>query len=161
MLKKELDRLNNTKPFDVFVSHKQTSGGTLAAHMKDMLMEVGKERGQEVNVFLDVDNLPESTMSQLEPTISRSNNVLLIISGDLFKSNWVAKEILWAEKYKCNIITLYDERTGEFPQPNDSHPLTEDWQKAWKIIGDIPAIIYHPDIHKIMAQIVYDKLIFL
>jgi len=82
--------------FDAFISHKQSTASQLARTVKTFLTEIAREREKTLSIFLDVDNLPESTLKELEDTVKRTNNLILLITKDVEKSKWVAQEIIWA-----------------------------------------------------------------
>jgi hypothetical protein len=88
--------------YDLFISHKQENGGNLALNIKMLLLEKYKN----MSIFLDVDDL--ENIHDLEKNIKNSENLLLLITEDVFKRPFVIKELGAALKYNKNIIVIWD-----------------------------------------------------
>lgn len=104
--------------YDLFISHKQENGGNLALNIKMLLLEKHKN----MSIFLDVDDL--ENIHDLEKNIKNSENLLLLITEDVFKRPFVIKELRAALKYNKNIIVIWDKvHCPVFPNedkvPND------------------------------------------
>lgn len=99
--------------YDLFISHKRATGGHLAITIKLLLLE----KNPNLNIYLDVDDL--ENIHDLEKNIKNSENLLLLITNDVFNSNYVIHELDVALKNKKNIIILWDkDNCPSFPDMN-------------------------------------------
>ena len=98
--------------YDLFISHKQSTGGHLAMSIKLLLLN----KNPNLNIYLDVDDL--KNIHDLEKNIIDSSNLLLLITDNVFNSKYVIFELDTALKYKKNIIIIWDKDNCSFPDIN-------------------------------------------
>jgi len=107
--------------WDIFLSHKQLNGADLAQAIKLQLELLHPE----LVIFLDVDDL--NNIHGLEDNISKSRNIILLITEGVLERPFVLKELRAAVQCKKNIILVHDERNCHFPTgegvPEDIRPI--------------------------------------
>jgi len=107
--------------WDLFISHKQINGADLAQAIKLQLELIHPE----IRTFLDVDDL--NNIHSLDDNVSKSRNVILLITDGVLERPFVQKEIRAAVRMKKNIILVHDERNCKFPTgvgvPEDILPV--------------------------------------
>jgi len=121
--------------YDIFVSHKQTTGKYLAQSIKHELSQCFPV---PLSWWIDVDNL--ENLQDLTEVVRLSRNFMLLITPGLFDSHWCLQEIRAAIKYKKNVILILDEGVP-FPVVQT---LPADIQELFK--GTL-AITYHNQKH--------------
>jgi len=133
--------------YDIFLSHRQVTGGGIALALK---LELEKMR-PGVKIFLDVDDL--NNIHDLEENVRNSKNFLLLITEGVLERPFVLKEIRAALENKKNIIVMIDEKT---PFPN-GEGVPEDI-KPVLLVKAIP-YIHEAAFRKISIQSVLDKMV--
>lgn len=98
-------------PYDLFISHYQKTGGNLALLIKNYLKE------QNLEIFLDVDDMRST--HNLEKNIENSENILLLITNNVFERYYVQLELKNALKFNKNIIVLWDKKNCDFPKKEE------------------------------------------
>eukprot|EP00929_Paragymnodinium_shiwhaense_P009155 TRINITY_DN113209_c0_g1_i1.p1 TRINITY_DN113209_c0_g1~~TRINITY_DN113209_c0_g1_i1.p1 ORF type:complete len:628 (+),score=65.24 TRINITY_DN113209_c0_g1_i1:132-2015(+) len=103
--------------WDYYMCHKQSNGQDATLLLRMVLAE--KLPG--VKCWIDLEQDP--TERGMHEGVRNCQNFILFLTADVFKSNWVLKELEWAMKYKKNIIMVLetDERHGK--------PIIEDLKK--------------------------------
>lgn len=95
---------NKTKiydPVDVFISYRRDGGATVASFLAAKMKDKG------LSVFMDVESLETGAYAdRIESAISSASNFVLIVTENVFQSEWVNKEILQAlARKKMNLTT--------------------------------------------------------
>jgi hypothetical protein len=131
--------IDNDITYDLFISHYQKTGQQLAIIIKDQLLH----ENENLNIFLDIDDLND--IHDLKENIKKSENILLLITEDVFKRPFVIGELNTALKYDKNIITIWDkDRFPIFPQKEDICTDIKDIEKILnrKAITWVPDAMY-------------------
>lgn len=93
------------KNYDIFISHSRKIGANQVAHL------IYDRLKFDFSVYLDLNVTEAGKFDELlEEHIKNCQDFILIVTEDLFKKNtssWVLKELVWADKYKKNIIPIF------------------------------------------------------
>lgn len=141
--------INEIHDYNLFISHKQENGGSIALTIKLLLLE----KNPNLKIFLDIDDL--DNIHNLEENIKNSDNVLLLITDGIFERHYVIKELRAAIKYNKNIIVLWEKDGCK------NFPKKEQIPEDLKTILDIKAIhwISESEHRKIVIDKILGKMI--
>jgi len=110
----------------IFLSHAKVEAGTEAALMKEELEKLLREDNATVAksftspIFLDSDNL--TTLSELQATVLKSHNIVVLLTSGVLTRPWVLVEIVTAVQAGVRVLPVQVSKPGtmfEFP--------SEDW----------------------------------
>jgi len=91
--------------YDCFISHKQSSGGDMAALLSEKL----KHRG--FSIWYDQQATDGLTKAAMKDGILKSRNYMLLLTKDVFKSKAVLFELETAVRAKKNILLVHESDT--------------------------------------------------
>jgi hypothetical protein len=147
-----VQQTKKAKNFDFFLSHKQESAGDQISTLYFQLQRYG------ISCWFDNEEA-EVTQDGMETGITQSNNFLLFLTVDTFKSKWVQYEVKHAIRLKKRIVLMVeeDERHNKFvfgeAQWDDfvEHHLTI--EEARTVISNYEAITYRRKQHERFAML--------
>eukprot|EP00741_Cyanophora_paradoxa_P014376 tig00000190_g13867.t1 len=90
--------------YDIFISHKQSTGKNLARIFKQAAEKEALELGIELSIFLDVDDLNDIHI--LGNNVRASRSVLLLLTKDVFRSHYVLQELRAADEAGVKIVLV-------------------------------------------------------
>jgi len=120
----EEERRKHITEYDVFLSHRQISGGDMAQAIKLQLLDINPK----LKVFLDVDDL--NIIHNLENNIIHTKNIILLVTEGAVSRPFVQLEVVTAVKHHKNIIVMHDERGCKYPKGEELLPLPTEMQQA-------------------------------
>ena len=95
--------------YDFFISYKRDSGGYVAQLLCKLLEEIKIPGLDRMRVHFDLNAMREGPFSnQLYQSIDNSTALLLVLTSNVFQSEWVINEIVYAHDHGKPIIMVAD-----------------------------------------------------
>lgn len=117
----------NNNMLDVFISYRRQGGATAARLLYEVL------QSRNIDCFMDAETLSRGDYNEsIKRNIKCSRNFILIVSENVFESDWVGEEVRFAVQSKKNIIPVFVNGIVCFPDD-----VPEDLQFI-KLINGVP-----------------------